>query len=67
MENKNALVQAMMNVEYYPPAELVKMNIDMTETQKFPIEKAAGLGIAFQPLTQLASYAAGGAGQSGLY
>ncbi|NMA73157.1 MAG: hypothetical protein GX963_03150 [Bacteroidales bacterium] len=67
MENKRALVQAMMNVEYCPPSELVKMNIDMTETQKFPIEKAAALGVAFQPLTQLVSYAVGGAGQSGLY
>ena len=67
MENKNALVQAMMDVEYYPPSELVKMNIDMTETQKFPIEKAAALGVAFQPLTQLVSYAVSGAGQSGLY
>jgi hypothetical protein len=67
MGNKNALVKAMMEVEYYPPSELVKMNIDMTETQKFPIEKAAALGVAFQPLTQLISYAAGGAGQSGLY
>lgn len=67
MENKNTFVRAMMDVEYYPPAELVKMNIDMTETQKFPIEKAAALGVAFQPLTQLVSYAAGGAGQSGLY
>ena len=67
MGNKNALVQSMMNVEYYPPSELVKMNIDMIETQKFPIEKAAALGVAFQPLTQLISYATGGAGQSGLY
>lgn len=67
MENKNALVQAMMDVEYYPPSELVKMNIDITEAQKFPIEKAAALGVAFQPLTQLLSYAVGGAGQSGLY
>lgn len=67
MGNKNALVQAMMDVEYIAPSELVKMNIDMTETQKFPIEKAAGLGVAFQPLTQLISYAVGGAGQSGLY
>ncbi|HAF48596.1 MAG TPA: hypothetical protein DCL08_05050 [Anaerolineaceae bacterium] len=66
MDNK-ALVQAMMDIEYYPPSELVKMNIDITETQKFPIEKAASLGVAFQPLTQLASYAGGGAGQSGLY
>ena len=67
MENKRALVQAMMNVEYCPPSELVKMNIDMTETQKFPIEKAAALGVAFQPLIQLASYTVGGAGQSGMY
>lgn len=67
MGNKNALVQAMMDVEYCPPAELVKMNVDMTKTQKFPIEKAAALGIAFQPLTQLVSYAVGGAGQSGMY
>ena len=67
MKNKNALVQAMMDVEYYPPSELVKMNIDMTEAQKFPIEKAAALGLAFQPLTQLVNYAVGGAGQSGLY
>jgi hypothetical protein len=37
------------------------------KTQKFPIEKAASLGVAFQPLTQLASFAMGGAGQSGLY
>lgn len=67
MHNKNALVQAMMDVEYYPPSELVKMNINMAETQKFPIEKAAALGVAFQPLSQLVSYAVGGAGQSGLY
>lgn len=67
MENNNALVKAMMDVEYYPPSELVKMNIDITETQKFPIEKAAGLGVAFQPIAQLVSYAMGGAGQSGLY
>lgn len=67
MENNNAFVKAMMDVEYYPPSELVKMNIDITEAQKFPIEKAATLGVAFQPLTQLISYAVGGAGQSGLY
>lgn len=67
MHNKNALVEAMMDVEYYPPSELVKMNINMAETQKFPIEKAAALGVAFQPLSQLVSYAGGGAGQSGLY
>ncbi len=67
MNNKNALIQTMMDVEYYPPSELVKMNINMTETQKFPIEKAAALGVAFQPLTQLANYAASSAGQSGLY
>ena len=67
MENKKALVQAMMNVEYYPPSELIKMNVDLTEAQKFPIEKAATLGVAFQPLTQLVNYSVGGAGQSGLY
>lgn len=67
MEKKNALVQAMMDVEYCPQSELVKMNFDMTETQKFPIEKAASLGIAFQPLIQIGSYAVGGTGQSGLY
>lgn len=67
MENKNALVKAMMDVEYFPPAELVKMKFDLSETQKFPIEKAIALGVAFQPLTQLVTYAAGGAGQSGLY
>ncbi|MBD5541519.1 MAG: hypothetical protein HDR00_10095 [Lachnospiraceae bacterium] len=67
MENKNELVQAMMNVEYCPPSEFVKMNIDLAEAQKFSIDKATTLGIAFQPLTQLVSYAAGGAGQSGLY
>ena len=67
MENKNEIAKAMMDVEYYPPSELVKMNIDMTETQKFPIEKAAALGVAFQPLIQLASYTVGGAGQSGMY
>lgn len=67
MENKNAPVQAMMDIEYYPPSELVKMNIDMTEAQSFPIEKAATLGVAFQPLTQLISHAVGGSGQTGLY
>lgn len=67
MENTNVFVQEMMNVEYYPPAELVKMNVDMAETQKFPIAKAAALGVAFQPLTQLVSYALNGPGQSGLY
>ncbi len=67
MENKNTLVRAMMDVEYCPPSELVKMNISITESQKFPIENAAALGVAFQPLIQLASYAVGGPGQSGLY
>ena len=67
MENENALIQTMMDVEYCPPSELIKMNINMAEVQKFPIEKAATLGVAFQPLSQLANYAAGGAGQSGLY
>jgi len=67
MENRNARLQKMTNVEYYPPTELVKMNVDMTETQKFPIAKVAALGVAFQPLTQLASYALNGPGQSGLY
>lgn len=67
MEKKNALVQAIMDVEYCPQSELVKMNFDMTETQKFPIEKAVSLGIAFQPLIQIGSYAVGGTGQSGLY
>lgn len=67
MLNKNALVQTMMDVEYFPPSELVKKNIDLVETQKFPIGKAAALGVAFQPLTQLISYAGGGAGKSGLY
>ena len=67
MEHKNALIKAMMDVEYYPPSELVKTNIDMKDTQKYPIEKAAALGVAFQPLTQLISYTVGGAGQSGLY
>ncbi len=57
MKNKNALVQAMMDVEYYPPSEFVKMNIDITEAQSFIIEKAATLGVAFRPLTQLLSYA----------
>ena len=67
MENINTLAKTMMNFEYCPPSELVKMNIDLAETQKFPIEKVAALGVTFKPLTQLASYAAGGAGQSGLY
>lgn len=67
MDNNNAVVQAMMSIEYCPPSELVKMNVDLNETRKFPIEKIAALGVAFQPLTQLASFAASGAGQSGLY
>lgn len=67
MENKNAPIPAMMDIEYCPPSELVKMNINLAETRKFPIEKAAALGVAFQPLSQLVSYAAGGVGQSGLY
>ncbi len=67
MDKKNELIQAMKDVEYYPPSELVRMNIDIEEAQKFPIKKAAALGVAFQPLTQLASYAAGSSGKSGLY
>lgn len=67
MDKKNKLIQAMMDIEYCSPSELVRMNIDIEEAQKFPIEKAASLGVAFQPLTQLASYAVGGSGQSGLY
>ncbi|WP_310603610.1 hypothetical protein [Anaerosporobacter sp.] len=67
MDKKNELIQTIMDIEYCPPAELVKMNIDMKEVQKFPVDKAAALGAAFQPLSQLASYTAGGVGQSGLY
>lgn len=67
MDKKNELIQAMMDVEYCPPSELVRMNIDIEEAQKFPIEKAAALGVAFKPLTQLANYAAGGSGKSGIY
>lgn len=67
MDGKNKLVKAMMDVEYYPPSELLNMNIELTETQKFSIEKAATLGVAFQPITQLVNYAMGGAGQSGMY
>lgn len=37
-------------------------HIDIEKAEKFPIEKVAILGTAFQPVTQLASYAAGGAG-----
>lgn len=61
------LVQIMMDVEYRPSSELVKMNLDMDETHKFPIDKAAALGVAFQPITQLVSYINCGAGKSGLY
>ncbi|NLB37009.1 MAG: hypothetical protein GX824_06900 [Clostridiales bacterium] len=67
MDKKNAIVKAIMDVEYIAPSELEKMNIEMTEAQKFPIEKAAALGVAFQPLTQLLSFAVSSAGQSGLY
>ena len=67
MENKNEMIKTMTDVQYCPPSELIKMNIDMAEAQKFPIEKAAALGLAFEPLTQLAGYVASGAGQSGLY
>ncbi|HZK27820.1 MAG TPA: hypothetical protein VFD00_09840 [Thermoclostridium sp.] len=67
MENKDALVQLMMDIEYYPPSELVKMNIDITETQKFSIEEAAALGVSFKSLKQLTNYTADAAGQSGLY
>ncbi len=63
----NALVQAMMDIEYCPPEELVKMDIDMTKAQSFPIEKLATLCVAFQPLTQLISHAGGGSGKTGLY
>lgn len=63
----NAIIQKMMDIEYLPPAELVNSKIDVSKAQKFPIEKAAGLGLTFQPLTQLSSFAAGGAGKSGIY
>lgn len=67
MESQNTAIKAMMDIEYCPPSELMKMNVDIAETQKFPIENAAALGVAFQPLMQLISYASGAAGQSGLY
>lgn len=68
MGNQNELArQAMMDVEYCPPSEFTRLNIDLAKVKKFPIEKAAALGVAFQPLTQLVSYAAGGDGKSGLY
>lgn len=34
MENRNALVTAMMDIEYYPPSELVKMNIEDCDCYK---------------------------------
>lgn len=66
-DKKIELIQKMMDVEYYPPSEFSKMNIDIKESKKFPIEKLATLGVAFQPLTQLTNFVLGSAGQSGLY
>lgn len=65
--DKNELIKSLANINYCPPSELVKMNINLEKAQKFSIDKAAALGTAFQPLAQLANLAAGGAGQSGLY
>lgn len=67
MENKNALVKAMMDVEYYTPSEVIKSNIDMTVIQKFPIDKITKLGPAFEQLNKLKKYKPGGAGKSGMY
>jgi hypothetical protein len=67
MEEKNALIQKMMDIQYYPPAELQKSNIDISEARTFPIDKLAALGVAFEPLAGLVNYAMGGGGQSGLY
>lgn len=66
MEDKKALVQTIMDVEYYPPSKLIEMNIDVSRMQSYPIEKAAALGVAFKPLSQLASFSASG-GKSGFY
>lgn len=67
MENKNALVKAMMDVEYYTPSEVIKSNIDMTVIQKFPIDKITKLGPAFEQLNKLKEYTQGGDGKSGMY
>lgn len=67
MGEKNALIQKMMDIQYYPPAELQKSNIDISEARTFPIDKLAALGVAFEPLAGLVNYAMGGGGQSGLY
>lgn len=67
MDNKNELIKNVTDIVFCPPEELMNSHTDIGNVEKFPIEKVAILGTAFQPITQLASYAAGGAGQSGLY
>lgn len=64
---KNELIQNITEVVYCPQTELVKMDIDWKRTKKFPIEQAMTLGVAFKPLVQLASFAQGEGGKSGLY
>ena len=67
MDNKNEIIKNVTDIVFCPPEELMNSHIDIEKAEKFPIEKVAILGTVFQPVTQLASYAAGGAGQSGLY
>lgn len=67
MESKNEITKAIMDVEYCPPDKLMQMNINLDKSEKFSISQLASLGVAFEPLTQLANFAISGAGQSGLY
>lgn len=64
---KLELMQNVMSVEYCPPAELMKSNINLDQATGFPLEKIAALGVAFEPIAKIANLVSGGAGQSGMY
>lgn len=67
MDDQNEIIKSVTDVVFCPPEELMNSHIDIEKAEKFPIEKVATLGGAFQPVTQLASYVVGGAGGSGIY
>ena len=65
---KNEIIEKnLAEVVYYPSSELEEIDMELAKAQKFPIEQATTLGVAFKPLMQLISLAQGNTGKSGLY
>lgn len=61
----NNLLQEKFNAKYL--AITPEINLSMEKATKIPLSKVSALGVAFEPLTQIAQTITSGSGKSGIY